>query len=170
MGLARGFASDLLASAPKIHIQVLLLLLQAVFWHQFLDAACRWFKKWSRALAMHKQWVALNTRSFAGLGIRPNSFSEEETAACMLLAILCQHTIGGALCLPAVLGFAPPRPPRGPDGSRMGAARFRAASMDDEVRPRLQPPTESARGDGLHRHTPRHGPAHGGTDEPLLWE
>ena len=106
--LARGFASDLLASAPKIHIQVLLLLLQAVFWHQFLDAACRWFKKWSRALAMHKQWVALNTRSFAGLGIRPNSFSEEETAACMLLAILCQHTIGGALCLPAVLGFAPP--------------------------------------------------------------
>lgn len=101
--------ADLVAGAPKVHIQLLLVVMQALWWCVFTQIAHRRIRTWMRTAPMYPQWIELNTKAFEAIaGIKPATFLEEETGACMWLAVLCQHGVGGLLCVPSLLGIFSP--------------------------------------------------------------
>ncbi|CAE8700097.1 unnamed protein product [Polarella glacialis] len=53
------------------------------------------------------QWIEINQKNAKELGV---DFDKETTlvAACNLVAVLLQHSLGGALCVPALLGWFSP--------------------------------------------------------------
>ena len=95
--------------APRIEVQLVILALQAVFWFVFIKLATKYVVlPIMSAHPKRDQFAHLNQMTFEhGYGIH---FDDEQAFffGCIFIAILAQHGLGGALCLPSVLGFTAP--------------------------------------------------------------
>lgn len=99
--------NDLINCAPKLEIQLIELAIQGIFWFVFIQFMTTYvFIPMMSKSPVKKQWTLLNQKSFKeSLMIE---FDEEGAfnMACLFLGILCQHGVGGSLCIPSVFSLS----------------------------------------------------------------
>ena len=86
--------------------QLTLLMLNALMWYAWISFAPKYiFEPYVSAQAWKNHWTHRHERSLKAMGIEFRSNQDVFVWACGFLAIACQHFVGGALCLPSVLGL-----------------------------------------------------------------
>lgn len=96
----------LLQAEPGPAAQLKLVLIYGTLWHIAIDRlAKKVFQPWISKRPWRDQWLQLTARAFENFGIKLDSEQQAFEAGCEYLAILCQHAVGGALCVPSVIGF-----------------------------------------------------------------
>ena len=91
--------SDLLTAAPNLTTQLSLTVLQAIFWYFFIKTSSKKiFEPLVASMPWKDQWTELNRKTFkASFFIDFDSQGAFEFA-CLFLAVLLQHAVGGGLC------------------------------------------------------------------------
>lgn len=80
------------------------------FWAVAWFLAIRWaaknvFEPWIASKPWADQWTDMHAKTYeASIGLKFKSRDEVFEFACLFLAIICQHAVGGVLCLPSLLG------------------------------------------------------------------
>lgn len=89
--------------APSLPVQLALLVVQALFWRAVIPLlGRRVFRPLVDAHPRSRQWVELvQATLLKSYGIRLN-FGQAYAAGVEFMGVLCQHAVGGLLCLPAV--------------------------------------------------------------------
>jgi len=102
-------ASELLACAPRLEVQLVEVFIQGVFWLLTIKAGGKVVEAWARTWSAStlSKWIKMNQMTFKKSFMV--DFNEAETFrfSCTLIVILSQHGVGGGLCLPAVFGQWP---------------------------------------------------------------
>jgi len=90
-----------------LETQLALTALWGVIWFVSIKtAAKKIFEPFIKSMPWCKQWTDLNRQTFKTAFMIEYETSEEVfQAACLFLAIICQHAVGGFLCLPSMLGY-----------------------------------------------------------------
>ena len=97
---------QLLYCTPELETQLCLLLINAIFWYLWINLSTSLvWEPWIAAQPWKERWVDLNRKTFKNsFFITFNNKEEACVFACSFLAILIQHGVGGALCMPSTLG------------------------------------------------------------------
>jgi hypothetical protein len=103
------FFGKLLASERSFQTQAIILVVQAIFWATVIPVIREnIIKPFVSKQPWKKHWTALQLRTGEKhLGIKLTN-AEAFHFGCDFIAISAQHAVGGALCLPAALGFQTP--------------------------------------------------------------
>jgi len=108
-GLLGVTRAELLAAAPRLKVQLVLVAIQAVFWFFAIRFGSKIVEKWVGTWSekTRAKWTKMNQvtfkKSFMVDFDEPGTFK----FACAFLVILAQHGVGGLLCVPSVLGVMP---------------------------------------------------------------
>lgn len=100
----------LLFADADIATQLALLLIWAVVWHQGMHyIAKRMVEPFVQSRPWRDQWTELSRKYFKqAFFVEFKTTEETFEAACLFAAIMFQHGVGGALCLPSLLGWRGP--------------------------------------------------------------
>lgn len=98
---------ELVSCAGNLKTQLALLLLNAALWNAWitLSSAYFWVPFFSKQ-PWKERWVHFNKLTLKN-GFQVDFDTDEEVFifACMMFGVVFQHGVGGALCIPSVLGF-----------------------------------------------------------------
>eukprot|EP00931_Biecheleriopsis_adriatica_P107613 TRINITY_DN81935_c0_g1_i1.p1 TRINITY_DN81935_c0_g1~~TRINITY_DN81935_c0_g1_i1.p1 ORF type:complete len:355 (+),score=47.11 TRINITY_DN81935_c0_g1_i1:28-1065(+) len=99
--------NGLLEAEASLATQGVLLIFWAAVWYLLINWSSKHvFEPWVSSRPWKDRWTGLNKKTFEKsffIDFRTNEEAFE--FACLFLAIICQHTLGGALCIPSVLGY-----------------------------------------------------------------
>ena len=97
---------SLLLCAPDIRTQLTLLVLNALAWYVWIELTPKYiFQPYVLAQVWKDHWVERHKQSLKAMEIEFRNDHDVFVWACGFLAIAFQHFVGGALCLPSVLGL-----------------------------------------------------------------
>eukprot|EP00808_Paulinella_micropora_P007077 g65713.t1 len=97
--------ASLATAGPNLPTQLVLLVIQAVFWHCFLCWFADRLKPWTDKQPWRQRWLDLNDNGLRAVGIELDDPALSELFALRMIPIMIQHCIGGIVCLPSVLGW-----------------------------------------------------------------
>lgn len=100
------FLTAMLMCESSLEVQLTLLLLNAAVWRILIPLAAQSLvEPFINSKPWRHQWVDLNQRTFkSSLGIDLNT-DDAYHFACESVPILAQHAVGGALCVPSLMGW-----------------------------------------------------------------
>lgn len=100
----------LLYCEGTLQTQLVLAAFWALIWFGAIKASAKMvFEPFVRKQTWCQQWTELSKKTFkSAFFVEFKTDEETFECACLFLAILCQHAVGGALCIPSVLGFTGP--------------------------------------------------------------
>mmetsp|Transcript_3103 Transcript_3103/g.4172 ORF Transcript_3103/g.4172 Transcript_3103/m.4172 type:complete len:248 (+) Transcript_3103:197-940(+) len=92
---------DLVSCKGTLRVQVLLVIINTIFWKLFIDVTVAYLRPWMEGKPWKDQYLRLFKQTWCKLGIE---LSDEEWKNCSLMniPIAVQHVIGGCLCIPSL--------------------------------------------------------------------
>jgi len=89
-----------------LETQLMLVLIWAFIWYFGIKSSAKYFfEPFVASKPWKDQWIDLNAKTFkTAFFIEFKTSKETFEFACLCVAIICQHAVGGALCLPSMLG------------------------------------------------------------------
>lgn len=98
---------SLIYADQTLETQFVLAAIWACLWFGLIKASAKFiFEPLVASMPWCEQWIRLNQKTFkTAYGVEFKTSKEMFEFGCLFLAIICQHAVGGALCIPSVLGW-----------------------------------------------------------------